>query len=161
MQYGRLRKLKLQLVSNRTRRERRPASLRKLVLLSFPDALDMLHKMLGCDVFLIVLLELIPLVIERLVKVFGVDLTPGLVPLSLYATPLLILGLESREHDWDCDAGAVLQGLNDFCTGVASINLLQSAVIDTPARPAKIGLESESCALLIGHFFDARIEGLK
>lgn len=93
MQYGRLRKFKLQLMSDRTCRERRSTSLRSLLFLTFLDALDMLHKMLGCDVFLIVLLELIPLMIKRFVKVFGVDLTPGLVPLSLYPTPLLILGL--------------------------------------------------------------------
>ena len=161
MQYRRLWKLELQLMSHRSRRKRRSSSLRKFLFLGFLDALDMLHKVLSCDLFLVVLLELIPLVVKRFVKVFGVDLTPSFIPLSLYATPLLILGLQACEHDRDCDAGTILQGLNDFGTGVTSIDLLQGTVIDAPAGPTKVGFEPKRRTLFVGHLFDARAEWLK
>jgi len=73
------------------------------------DALELLVQQTFClldelatgDGFLVVELEVVGLVIERLVVVFVVELAPDLVPLTLALAPLFVLELEAVEDDGD------------------------------------------------------------
>jgi hypothetical protein len=125
-----------------------------LLLLSAED-LDLADQGLGSHELLIEHLASDTLVIEALVVVLGVDLSPNPVPFSQSPFPLLVLVLESGENDGHSDAWVFVERSDHLATLFATVDLLDNRLIHALCLPAEARLETEVCFLLEVHLVDA------